>query len=77
MTEVLSKQQKISSWAEICNLYRGIFNNDNKTYLPTKTTKLSYGMIEYIMKYIIPYNNLTLASGKDREIWLSGNCLKP
>ena len=25
--------------------------------------------------YMLVYNNLSLASSKDREIWLEGNCL--
>ena len=32
------------------NPYIGNFNNDNKTYIPARTTTLGYEMTEYNMK---------------------------
>ena len=40
--QVVGKQWKVPSRAEKNNLYNGNFNNDNKTYLPARTTTLGY-----------------------------------
>ena len=38
--QVICKQWKVSSWAQKNNPYNENFNNDNKTYLPARTTTL-------------------------------------
>ena len=38
---------KVSSEAEKNNPYKGNFNNENKTYLPARTTTLGYERTEY------------------------------
>ena len=54
------------------NLYSGIFNNDNKTYFPARTTTLGYKMMKLLLflyadNIITQFENLLFNTLKKQE----------